>query len=160
MPIFGYEVDLPYVIIGGAIILLLIILIIMAIIKRDKSNTIDDIDTREEFGDFHGLLKKEDFEIRCEDPMLELYRMNWIKAEPGDKKDNCLLLYLAMKQLNKEQDESENEWTQEECESRMDEIINELSKKTGIQVIIDENTESEYEEYFNEDTDSECEVEK
>ena len=152
MPIFGYEVDLPYIIIGGIVILLLVVLVIIAIIKRDKNNVVEDIDTRDEFGDFHGLLSKEDFDVRCEDPMLEIYRMNWIKAEPGDKKDNCLLLYLAMKQLNKEQDESENEWTQEECEARMDELINELSEKTGIKVAFDEDNESEYEEYFNEDT--------
>ena len=68
------------------------------------------------------------------------------------------MLYLALKQLNKEQDESENEWTQEECEKRMDQIVNELSIKTGLKLIADELEESEYEAYFNseaEDFDSE-----
>ena len=151
MPILGHYVELPYVIIGAAIIITLLVLIIISIIKSEKPKKVDDFDTREEFGDFHGLLSKEDFDTKCEDPMLEIYRMNWIKSEPGDKKDNYLLLYLAMKKLNEEQDSSEEEWTQEQCEARMDELINELSEKTGLKLIIEDNVESEYEEFFNEE---------
>lgn len=151
MPILGHYVELPYVIIGAAIIITLLVLIIISIIKSEKPKKVDDFDTREEFGDFHGLLSKEDFDTKCEDPMLEIYRMNWIKSEPGDKKDNYLLLYLAMKKLNEEQNSSEKEWTQEQCEARMDELINELSEKTGLKLIIEDNVESEYEEFFNEE---------
>ena len=147
MPIFGHYVELPYIIIGAAIIFTLLVLIIISIIKSEKPKKDEDFDTIEEFGDFHGLLSKEDFDTKCDDPMLEIYRMNWIKAEQGDKKDNYLLLYLAMKKLNEEQDASEEEWTQEQCEARMDELINELSKKTGLKLIVEEIAESEYEEY-------------
>lgn len=151
MPILGYYIELPYIIIGAAIIITLLVLIVISIVKSEKPKEVDDFDTREKFGDFHGLLTKEDFDTKCDDPMLEIYRMNWIKSEPGDEKDNYLLLYLAMKQLNKEQDESEDEWTQEQCEARMDELIKEYSDKTGLKLIIEENDESEYEEYFNEE---------
>ena len=152
--LFGFEVGLAFVIIAAAVLLGLIILIALAIIKSEKKE-IEDPDTREEFGDFHGLLTKEDFEIRCDDPTLELYRIQWIKAEPGDEKDSYLLLYLALKQLNAEQDTSEEEWSQEQCEARMDEIIEELSAKTGIKFIQDNTVDEEIEEFFNEENDSE-----
>ena len=151
MIIFGHYVEWYFVVIIAAIILVLGVLIVLSIIKSDKNKTIEDPDTREEFGDFHGLLTKEDFEVRCDDPLLEMYREQWIKAAPGDQKDNYLLLYLAMKQLNIEQDESEEEWSQEQCEARMDQLIKELSEKTGLKVIVDEISESEYEEYFNDE---------
>ncbi len=155
MDIFGVAVPIPAVIIGAVIIIGIIVLIILAIIsgKKEKKE-IPDPDTRESFGDFHGLLTKEDFEVRADDHMLEVYRMQWIQAEPGDKKDNYLLLYLALKQLNKEQDESEDEWTQEQCEARMDEIIAELSEKTGIKPIVNELDESEFEAYFSSDEET------
>lgn len=150
MPILGHYVELPYIIIGAAIIITLLVLIIISIIKSEKPRKVEDFDTREEFGDFHGLLSKEDFDTKCDDPMLELYRMNWIKSEPGDKKDNYLLLYLAMKKINEEQDSSDEEWTQEQCEARMDELIIELSEQTGLKLIVEEVADSEYEEFFNE----------
>ena len=155
MQLFGYYVEIPFIIIGAAIILLLVALIIAAIIKREKNTEVTDPDDREEFGNFSGLLTREDFEVRCDDPMLEVYRMQWIKAEPGDQKDNYLLLYLALKQLNKEQDESEEEWTQEQCEERMDQIIAELSEKTGIKLIELDSCDPEVEEYFEEMEDEE-----
>ena len=95
------------------------------------------------------LYELEDFDTRADDHMLEVYRMQWINAKPGDEKDNYLLLYLALKQLNKEQDESENEWTQEQCEARMDEIIRELSEKTGLKLIENELSDTEFDAYFN-----------
>ncbi len=153
MVLFGYYVEIVHIIIGLLILLTLGLLIIISITKTSRNKIIEDPDTRKEFGDFHGLLKKEDFDVKCDDPLLEIYRVQWIKAEPGDKKDNYLLLYLALKQLNKEQDESENEWTQEECEKRMDQIVNELSEKTGLKLIVDELEESEYEAYFNSETE-------
>lgn len=150
MQLFGVYLDLPIVIIGAVILLVLLVLIVLAIRSSKKEKVeIEDPDKRTEFGDFHGLLTKEDFEQRCEDHMLEIYRKQWIMAEPGDQKDNYLLLYLALKQLNKEQDESENEWTQEQCEARMDEIIKELSEKTGLKLLVDEMPESEFDTYFN-----------
>ncbi len=149
MDIFGVSVSPVAVIVGAVIIVGIIILIILAIISgRKVHEDVPDLDTRENFGDFHGLLTKEDFEVRADDHMLEVYRMQWIQAEPGDQKDNYLLLYLALKQLNKEQDESEDEWTQEQCEARMDEIIAELSEKTGLKPIVNELDESEFETYF------------
>ena len=155
MVIFGYYVDLSIIIIASAILLTLIVLTVISVSKCDKNKKIQDPDTREVFGNFHGLLTKEDFEVKCDDPMLEIYREQWIKCEPGDKKDNYLLLYLALKQLNKEQDESENEWTQEECEARMDQIVIELSEKTGLKLIVEELDESEYDAYFNPDFEEE-----
>lgn len=160
MIIFGHYVEWYFVVIIAAVILILGVLIVLSIIKSDKNQTIEDPDTREDFGDFHGLLTKEDFDTRCDDHMLEIYRQQWIKAAPGDEKDNYLLLYLAMKQLNKEQDESENEWTQEECEARMDALIQELSEKTGLKVTFDEVDESEYETYFNSDEDENEDIEE
>ncbi len=157
MPIGKYEVPIPYIVIGGILILLIITLLVISFIKKDKSKE-DVIETENDEapkGKFFGLLTEEDFNIRCDDPMLEMYRMQWIKAEQGEQKDVNLVLYLAMKQLLKEQYESENEWTQEECENRMDQIILELSEKTGIKVDISEN-DSEYDE-FSEENDKEDE---
>ena len=149
MIIFGTYVELYIVIILGAIIALLLFLIILSIVKSDK--TVKDVDKREEFGNFSGLLTRDDFEVRADHPLVETYRMQWIKAAPGDLKDTYLLFYLAIKQLMKEQEESEDEWTQEQCESRMDQIVNELSEKTGIKVSVDELPETEFDMYFAED---------
>lgn len=148
MILFGVQVPVVAVIIGAVLIVGIIALIIVSI-AGEKKKTVPDVDTREEFGDFHGLLTKEDFDTRADDHMLEVYRMQWINAKPGDEKDNYLLLYLALKQLNKEQDESENEWTQEQCEARMDEIIRELSEKTGLKLIENELSDTEFDAYFN-----------
>lgn len=148
MILFGVQVPVVAVIIGAVLIVGIIALIIVSI-TCEKKKAVPDVDTREEFGDFHGLLTKEDFDTRADDHMLEVYRMQWINAKPGDEKDNYLLLYLALKQLNKEQDESENEWTQEQCEARMDEIIRELSEKTGLKLIENELSDTEFDAYFN-----------
>lgn len=148
MILFGVQVPVVAVIIGAVLIMGIIALIIVSI-AGEKKKAVPDVDTREEFGDFHGLLTKEDFDTRADDHMLEVYRMQWINAKPGDEKDNYLLLYLALKQLNKEQDESENEWTQEQCEARMDEIIRELSEKTGLKLIENELSDTEFDAYFN-----------
>lgn len=148
MILFGVQVPVVAVIIGAVLIVGIIALIIVSI-AGEKKKAVPDVDTREEFGDFHGLLTKEDFDARADDHMLEVYRMQWINAKPGDEKDNYLLLYLALKQLNKEQDESENEWTQEQCEARMDEIIRELSEKTGLKLIENELSDTEFDAYFN-----------
>lgn len=155
MPVGKYQLPIPFVIIGAVFILLIVSLIIISLVKKDKSEKTEEIleensDTTK--GKFSGLLTEDDFNTRCEDPMLEMYRVQWIKADQGEQKDINLVLYLAMKQLLKEQDESENEWTQEECELRMDQIINELSEKTGIKVEISEN-DSEYEEFFNQENE-------
>ncbi|MBE7092496.1 MAG: hypothetical protein E7365_04900 [Clostridiales bacterium] len=152
MIIFGIYIELYIVIILGAIIALLLSLIILSIIKSDK--TVKDVDERENFGNFSGLLSKEDFEFRADHPLVETYRMQWIKAAPGDLKDTYLLFYLAIKQLMKEQDETDEEWSQEKCESRMDEIVNELSEKTGIKVSVDELPETEFDMYFEEDSET------
>ena len=157
MNVFGVFVSTPVAIAAIAIIIILAILIVLAIISSKKSGNqaeIEDYDKRTEFGDFHGLLTKEDFENRCEDHMLEVYRMQWIQAAPGDEKDNYLLLYLALKQLNKEQDESAEEWTQEQCEARMDEIIADLSKKTGIKLIMNDISDEDCDDFAT-DVDSE-----
>ena len=156
MIIFGTYVELYIVIILGAIIALLLFLIILSIVKSDK--TVKDVDEREEFGNFSGLLTKEDFEVRADHPLVETYRMQWIKAAPGDLKDTYLLFYLAIKQLMLEQDESEEEWTQEQCEERMDQIVNELSEKTGIKVSVDELPETEFDMYFEENDENEEEI--
>ena len=148
MILFGVQVPVVAVIIGAVLIVGIIALIIVSI-AGEKKKAVPDVDTREEFGDFHGLLAKEDFDTRADDHMLEVYRMQWINAKPGDEKDNYLLLYLALKQLNKEQDESENEWTQEQCEARMDEIVRELSEKTGLKLIENELSDTEFDAYFN-----------
>lgn len=131
MVIFGVYVELHILIIIALVICAVIALIVTSI-KTAKKSPVEDVDTRENFGDFHGLLTREDFEVRAEDHELELYRQQWIKAAPGDEKDQLLLLYLALKQLLAEQNESEEEWTDEKCEARMDEIIAQLSEKTGI----------------------------
>lgn len=153
MIIFGTYVELYIVIILGAIIALLLFLIVLSIVKSDK--TVKDVDEREEFGNFSGLLTKDDFEIRADHPLVETYRMQWIKAAPGDLKDTYLLFYLAIKQLMQEQDGSEDEWTQEQCEARMDQIVNALSEKTGIKVSVDELPETEFDMYFEEDEETE-----
>ncbi len=147
MPIFGYEVPIPYVIIFAIVIIILLALVILSFTKKDKTDIINE-DDDVTGGDFGGLLSKEDFDIKCDNPMLEAYRVQWIKADPGKQKDVNLILYLAMKQLTKEQLESETEWSQAECEERMDQLIDELSKKTGIKVISNTD-ESEFEDYFN-----------
>lgn len=158
MNIFGIYFSVG-TIIGCAIAILAIAALIIVSIKSEKKVKVADLDKREKYGDFHGLLTQADFDTKSDDPMLEIYRMQWIKAEPDDEKDNYLLLYLALKQLNKEQDESEEEWTQEQCEARMDQIIAELSEKTGLKPIVNELDDTEYDIYFNEapaeeDTDS------
>ena len=153
MIIFGTYVELYIVIILGVIIALLLSLIILSVVKSDKN--VKDVDEREEFGNFTGLLTRDDFEVRADHPLVETYRMQWIKAAPGDLKDTYLLVYLAIKQLMKEQDESENEWTQEQCEERMDQIVNALSEKTGIKVSVDELPETEFDMYFEEDEETE-----
>jgi hypothetical protein len=155
MIIFGTYVEAYIVIILGVIIATLLGLIVISVVKSDK--TVKDVDDREEFGNFSGLLSKEDFEVRADHPLVETYRMQWIKAAPGDLKDTYLLFYLAIKQLMVEQDESENEWTQEQCEERMDQIVNELSEKTGIKVSVDELPETEFDMYFEEDEEDEFE---
>ncbi len=147
MPIFGYEVPIPYVIIFAILIIILLALIILTFTKKDKADDINENDNVAG-GAFYGLLSKEDFDTKCDDPMLETYRIQWIKAESGEQKDINLILYLAMKQLTKEQLESECEWSQTECEERMDQLIDELSEKTGIKVISNVD-ESEFEDYFN-----------
>jgi hypothetical protein len=150
----GVIIPTPLVVTVAVIAIILLALIIINIVNNKRSgavNEIPDLDTRESFGDFHGLLTKEDFETPSDDPMVEIYRTQWIMAEPGDQKDNYLLLYLALKQLNKEQDESEDEWTQEQCEARMDEIINMLSEKTGIKLTEVEETTDDFDEYFEEE---------
>lgn len=154
MNIFGIHFEWYVVVIAAVILLALIAWIVISLLSSKKEE-VKDVDTRTEYGNFSGLLSKEDFEVRCEDHMLEVYRQQWIMAEPGDQKDNYLLLYLATKQLYKEQDATEEEWTQEQCEARMDEIIEELSKKTGLQPIRTEMTESEFEAYFNPEADAE-----
>ncbi len=136
MVILGVYIELHILIIIALVICAIIALIVTSI-KTAKKAPVEDVDTRESFGDFHGLLTREDFEVRAEDHELEIYRQQWIKAEPGDEKDEFLLLYLALKQLLAEQNADENEWSDEQCEKRMDEIITELSKKTGI--ILPEN---------------------
>ena len=153
MILFGTYVELYIVIILGVIIALLLSLIILSVVKSDKN--VKDVDEREEFGNFTGLLTRDDFEVRADHPLVETYRMQWIKAAPGDLKDTYLLFYLAIKQLMKEQDESENEWTQEQCEERMDQIVNALSEKTGIKVSVDELPETEFDMYFEEDEETE-----
>lgn len=160
MIIFGTYVELYIVFILGIIIALLLFLIILSIAKSDK--TVKDVDEREEFGNFAGLLTKDDFEVRADHPLVETYRMQWIKAAPGDLKDTYLLFYLAIKQLMQEQNESEDEWTQEQCETRMDQIVNALSEKTGIKVSVDELPESEFDMYFdqNEETEEEEYIEE
>ena len=155
MIIFGTYVELYIVIILGVIIALLLSLIILSVVKSDKN--VKDVDEREEFGNFTGLLTRDDFDVRADHPLVETYRMQWIKAAPGDLKDTYLLFYLAIKQLMKEQDESENEWTQEQCEERMDQIVNALSEKTGIKVSVDELPETEFDMYFEEDEETEVE---
>ncbi len=155
MIIFGTYVEAYIVIILGVIIATLLGLIVISVVKSDK--TVMDVDDREEFGNFSGLLSKEDFEVRADHPLVETYRMQWIKATPGDLKDTYLLFYLAIKQLMVEQDESENEWTQEQCEERMDQIVNALSEKTGIKVSVDELPETEFDMYFEEDEEDEFE---
>lgn len=151
MPIFGYEVPIPYVIIFAIIIVILLALVILSFAKKDNTNNFNE-DDDVTGGDFGGLLSKEDFDTKCDDPMLETYRVQWIKADPGEQKDINLILYLAMKQLTKEQLESETEWSQEQCEERMDQLIAELSEKTGIKVISNVD-ESEFEDYFNSEID-------
>lgn len=150
MIIFGVQVSIWAVTVVILVIIGIIALIVSSVIS-EKNKDIADLDTRETFGNFHGLLTQEDFDVRSTDPNLEMYRKQWISAKPGDEKDSYLLLYLALKQLNKEQDESEEEWTQEACESRMDEIIEELSEKTGLKLLENELDEDEYDMYFNED---------
>ncbi len=152
MNIFGIYFS-PGTLIGCGIAVIAIAALIIVSIRAEKKIKVEDPDKREQYGDFHGLLSPEDFDTRCDDPMLEVYRMQWIKAEPGDEKDNYLLLYLALKQLNKEQDESEEEWTQEQCEARMDQIIAELSERTGLKLIVNELNDTEYDIYFNEDAE-------
>lgn len=154
MNIFGIYFS-PGTLIGCAVAIIAIAALIIVSIKSEKKVKVEDLDKREKYGDFHGLLTQEDFDVKSDDPMLEIYRMQWIKAEPGDKKDNYLLLYLALKQLNKEQDESEKEWTQEQCEARMDQLIAELSEKTGLKLIVNELDDTEYDIYFNEDAPEE-----
>ena len=154
MTIFGVYVPLTILLIGVAVLILVLALIIFSI-KSSKGKAPEDLDKREVFGDFHGLLTQSDFDTRADDPALEVYRMQWIQAPPGDEKDNFLLLYLALKQLNQEQDADEEEWTQEQCEKRMDEIVAELSEKTGLKLLAHELPESEYETYFNEGDKSE-----
>ena len=105
MILFGVQVPVVAVIIGAVLIVGIIALIIVSN-TGEKKKAVPDVDTREEFADFHGLLTNEDFDTRADDHKLEVYRMQWINAKPGDEKDNYLLLYLALKQLNKEQDES------------------------------------------------------
>lgn len=156
MIILGVQVSI-WVIIVAVLVLIGIISLIVASVLSEKDKKVEDFDTRETFGDFHGLLTKEDFDVRSDDPNLEMYRKQWICAKPGDEKDNYLLLYLALKQLNKEQDESEEEWTQEACENRMDEIIAELSEKTGLKLLVDKLDDSEYDMYFNEDSEADDE---
>lgn len=131
MVIFGVYIELHILIIIALAISAVIALIVTSI-KTAKKVPVNDVDTRESFGDFHGLLTREDFEVRAEDHELEIYRQQWIKAAPGDEKDQLLLLYLALKQLLNEQNSSEEEWSDEKCEARMDEIITDLSNKTGI----------------------------
>lgn len=154
MNIFGIYFS-PGTLIGCAVAIIAIAALIIVSIKSEKKVKVEDLDKREKYGDFHGLLTQEDFDVKSDDPMLEIYRMQWIKAEPGDEKDNYLLLYLALKQLNKEQDESEEEWTQEQCEARMDQLIAELSEKTGLKLIVNELDDTEYDIYFNEDAPEE-----
>lgn len=105
MNIFGIYFSVG-TIIGCAIAILAIAALIIVSIKSEKKVKVADLDKREKYGDFHGLLTQADFDIKSDDPMLEIYRMQWIKAEPGDEKDNYLLLYLALKQLNKEQEKA------------------------------------------------------
>ena len=155
MIIFGTFVELYIVIILAVIIATLLSLVVISVVKSDK--TVKDVDDREEFGNFSGLLSKEDFEVRADHPLVETYRMQWIKAAPGDLKDTYLLFYLAIKQLMVEQDETEEEWTQELCEARMDQIVSELSEKTGIKVSVDELPETEFDMYFAEDEEDEFE---
>ncbi len=152
MILFGVEVNIFVIIFLAAIIIGIIFAVIYFVThKQNGEEGIPDLDTRESFGDFHGLLTQEDFDTKADDHMLEIYRMQWIQAEPGDEKDNYLLLYLALKQLNKEQDESENEWTQEQCEARMDEIIEQLSAETGLKLLVRDLDDTEFETYFNSD---------
>ena len=131
MVIFGLFIPVHILIIITLVIFAVIALIVTSI-KSAKNEPVPDVDTRENFGNFHGLLTREDFEMRAEDHELEIYRQQWIKADPGDEKDQFLLLYLALKQLLSEQNADENEWSDEQCEKRMDEIVADLSKKTGI----------------------------
>lgn len=144
MVIFGLFVPIHIIVIFALVIFAIIALIVTSI-KTAKKEAVPDVDTRENFGNFQGLLTREDFEMRAEDHELEIYRQQWIKAEPGDEKDQFLLLYLALKQLLAEQNADENEWSDEQCEKRMDEIISELSKKTGISL-----PESDFDEAIEE----------
>ena len=153
MLIFGIFIEVPVLIVGGIILLALLALIGISLFgskKEKEAEAIEETDTQDGSGDFHGLLTREDFENRAEDPSLEVYRMQWIKAAPGEEKDNFLLLYLALKQLYKEQDESESDLSQEELESRMDQILADLSAKTGIPVSTKEFETTQFDEFFEE----------
>lgn len=152
MELFGVFIEVPVLIVGGIIILAILALICTSLFGSKKAAAEDttEEDSQDGSGDFHGLLTREDFENRAEDPSLEVYRMQWIKAAPGEEKDNFLLLYLALKQLYKEQDESEEDLSQEEIESRMDQILADLSAKTGIPVSTKEFETTQFDEYFEE----------
>ncbi|MBR2861361.1 MAG: hypothetical protein IKB86_05940, partial [Clostridia bacterium] len=151
MLIFGIFIEVPVLIVGGIILLAILALIGVSLFgskKESVSEEAEEAAVQEGSGDFHGLLTREDFENRAEDPSLEVYRMQWIKAAPGEEKDKFLLLYLALKQLYKEQDESEAELSQEELEARMDQILADLSAKTGIPFSGKEFETTQFDEFF------------
>lgn len=159
MAIFGLFVPI-YVLIIFAIVIALIVALIVATVKSSAGAEVPDVDTRENYGNFHGLLTKDDFELRADNHELEIYRQQWIVAEPGDEKDQCLLLYLAFKQLLEEQKKSEQEMTEEQSNKRMDEILTELSEKTGItipdseeNIEVPENIYESDEEFYSEEND-------
>lgn len=151
----------PVILIGGGL-LLLALLVLLLISTREKKQIKDqgeeavlaDIipETKEETGRFDGLLTDLDFEYEHENPLVELYRRQWVKEAPGAQKDHYLLQYLAFRQLNdeKEAQAQENdeaiEWTEEETSARLDEILGELSEKTGLQLIPDDSLLFEMEE--------------
>jgi len=143
----------PVVLIGLSLfVLALIILIIMAINENRKKSkkVLEEIEEttasiEDKLGDFEGLLDEDDFEYEQENPLVELYRRQWIDTPAGEQKDNNLLYFLAFKQLDKEQnekaeqeDEEKIEWTDEQVSARLDEILKELSEKTGLHLLDDE----------------------
>ena len=73
MNIFGIYFSVG-TIIGCAIAILAIAALIIVSIKSEKKVKVADLDKREKYGDFHGLLTQADFDTKSDDPMLEIYR--------------------------------------------------------------------------------------
>jgi|GEM_PF-2107425 len=139
----------PIVLIGiGLIVLSLVTLVIVSLIEKKKQREAEGIDyvsgpvfkeEKTEKGSFYGLLTDDDFEYEQSNPLVELYRRQWVKAQPGEDKDQYLLQYLAFRELDSEkearaaEDGETPEWTEEETSARLDAILKELSEKTGLE---------------------------